>query len=100
MAFGKMRSSPGLSCWRSLHVRSTSGPFGPSGQPDPRVIQTSPRLGISFFLWLYALLSLLPPALETPVLLIAPAIRLNILAGAPFFSGEGEELEAAQLLAY
>ena len=31
------------------------GPFGPSGQPDPRVIQTAPRPDF-FFLWLYALL--------------------------------------------
>src|ERR1700722_15431225 len=30
------------------------GPFGPSGQPDPRVIQTAPKPDF-FFLWLYAL---------------------------------------------
>src|SRR5271154_2191915 len=54
------------------------GPFGPTGQPDPRVIQTAPRPDY-FFLWLYALLSLLPPSLETPVLLIAPAIGLMVL---------------------
>src|ERR1700738_3470152 len=48
------------------------GPFGPTGQPDPRVIQTAPRPDF-FFLWLYAVLSLLPPSLETPFLLIAPA---------------------------
>jgi ubiquinol-cytochrome c reductase cytochrome b subunit len=29
------------------------GPFGPSGQPDPRIIQTAPRPDF-FFLWLYA----------------------------------------------
>ena len=66
------------------------GPFGPSGQPDPRVIQTAPRPDF-FFLWLYALLSLLPPAMETPVLLIAPVIALIVLLGLPFFSGEGEK---------
>jgi ubiquinol-cytochrome c reductase cytochrome b subunit len=66
------------------------GPFGPSGQPDPRVIQTAPRPDY-FFLWLYALLSLLPPQLETPVLLIGPAIALIVLLGLPFFSGEGEK---------
>src|SRR3989441_9785668 len=47
------------------------GPFGPTGQPDPPIIQTVPRPAF-FFLWLYALLSLLPPQLETPFLLIAP----------------------------
>jgi len=66
------------------------GPFGPSGQPDPRVIQTAPRPDF-FFLWLYALLSLLPPALETPVLLIGPVIALVVLLLLPFFSGEGEK---------
>jgi ubiquinol-cytochrome c reductase cytochrome b subunit len=66
------------------------GPFGPSGQPDPRVIQTAPRPDF-FFLWLYALLSLLPPALETPVLLIGPAIALIVLLALPFVSGEGEK---------
>ena len=66
------------------------GPFGPSGQPDPRVIQTAPRPDF-FFLWLYALLSLLPPSLETPVLLIGPVIALIVLLLLPFFSGEGEK---------
>jgi ubiquinol-cytochrome c reductase cytochrome b subunit len=66
------------------------GPFGPSGQPDPRVIQTAPRPDF-FFLWLYALLSLLPPAMETPVLIIGPVIALIVLLGLPFFSGEGEK---------
>src|SRR5437879_3381235 len=66
------------------------GPFGPTGQPDPRVIQTAPRPDF-FFLWLYALLSLLPPSLETPVLLIGPVIALIVLLALPFFSGEGEK---------
>jgi ubiquinol-cytochrome c reductase cytochrome b subunit len=66
------------------------GPSGPSGQPDPRIIQTAPRPDL-FFLWLYALLSLLPPALETPVLLIGPVIALIVLLALPFVSGEGEK---------
>jgi ubiquinol-cytochrome c reductase cytochrome b subunit len=66
------------------------GPFGPSGPPDPRIIQTAPRPDF-FFLWLYALLSLLPPALETPALLIGPAIALIVLFAVPFVSGEGEK---------
>jgi ubiquinol-cytochrome c reductase cytochrome b subunit len=66
------------------------GPFGPSGQPDPRVIQTAPRPDY-FFLWLYAVLSLLPPQLETPALLIGPAIALIFLLALPFVSGEGEK---------
>ncbi len=66
------------------------GPFGPSGQPDPTNIQTAPRPDF-FFLWLYAVLSLLPPSLETPVLLIGPVIGLIVLLGLPFASGEGEK---------
>jgi ubiquinol-cytochrome c reductase cytochrome b subunit len=66
------------------------GPFGPGGQPDPTIIQTAPRPDY-FFLWLYAVLSLLPPSLETPVLLIGPAVALAVLVGLPFFSGEGEK---------
>jgi ubiquinol-cytochrome c reductase cytochrome b subunit len=66
------------------------GPFGPSGQPDPTIIQTVPKPDF-FFLWLYALLSLLPPQLETPVLLIAPVIGIGLLLLLPFLSGEGEK---------
>ena len=66
------------------------GPFGPSGPPDPRIIQTVPRPDY-FFLWIYALLSLLPPQLETPVLLIGPAVALIVLLALPFVSGEGEK---------
>jgi len=66
------------------------GPFGPSGQPDPTIIQTAPHPDY-FFLWLYALLSYLPPASETPILLIAPAIGLAVLIALPFLAGEGEK---------
>jgi ubiquinol-cytochrome c reductase cytochrome b subunit len=66
------------------------GPFGPSGQPDPAIIRTVPRPDF-FFLWLFALLALLPPALETPLLLIGPVIALIVLLALPFFSGEGEK---------
>jgi ubiquinol-cytochrome c reductase cytochrome b subunit len=66
------------------------GPFGPSGQPDPTIIQTAPRPDY-FFLWLYAVLSLLPPSMETLALLIGPVIALAVLLALPFFSGEGEK---------
>jgi len=66
------------------------GPFGPTGRPDPTIIQTVPKPDY-FFLWLYALLSLLPPSLETPVLLIGPVIAISALLLLPFLSGEGEK---------
>ena len=66
------------------------GPFGPSGRPDPTIIQTAPRPDF-FFLWLYAVLSLLPPSMETPALLIGPVIVLAGLLLLPFVFGEGEK---------
>jgi ubiquinol-cytochrome c reductase cytochrome b subunit len=66
------------------------GPYGPSGQPDPTIVQTVPKPDF-FFQWLYALLAFLPPAMETPALLIGPVIILGFLIGLPFFAGEGEK---------
>jgi ubiquinol-cytochrome c reductase cytochrome b subunit len=66
------------------------GPFGPTGQPDPTIIQTAPRPDY-FFLWLYALLSLLPPSMETPALLVGPVLVILGLLLLPFLSGEGEK---------
>jgi quinol-cytochrome oxidoreductase complex cytochrome b subunit len=63
------------------------GPFGPTGRPDPTIIQTTPRPDY-FFLWLYALLSLLPAWLETPALLIGPPVAIVLLLLLPFVSGE------------
>jgi ubiquinol-cytochrome c reductase cytochrome b subunit len=66
------------------------GPFGPTGQPDPTIIQTVPKPDY-FFLWLYALLALLPPSMETPVLLIVPPLAIGALLLLPFLFGEGEK---------
>jgi len=66
------------------------GPYGPGGQPDPTIIQTAPKPDF-FFLWLYSVLSYLPPSLETPFLLIAPVIGIAILLGLPFYAAEGEK---------
>jgi len=66
------------------------GPFGPGGNPDPTIIQTSPRPDF-FFLWLYALLSFLPPSAETPILLIGPAVAIVVLLALPLVAGEGEK---------
>jgi ubiquinol-cytochrome c reductase cytochrome b subunit len=66
------------------------GPYGPGGPPDPTIIQTSPKPDF-FFLWLYAVLSYLPPSLETPFVLIAPVVGIAALVALPFVSGEGEK---------
>lgn len=66
------------------------GPYGPGGQPDPTIIQTAPKPDF-FFLWLYAVLSYLPPSLETPFVLIAPVIGICALLALPLVAGEGEK---------
>src|SRR6202165_5803000 len=66
------------------------GPYGPGGQPDPTIIQTAPKPDF-FFLWLYTVLSYLPPSLETPFLLIAPVLGIAGLVALPFYAGEGEK---------
>src|ERR1700692_4363825 len=66
------------------------GPFGPTGRPDPTIIQTAPKPDY-FFLWLYAVLSLLPPSMETPALLIGPVVVILGLLLLPFLFGEGEK---------
>src|SRR6516165_10802963 len=66
------------------------GPFGPSGYPDPTIVQTIPKPDF-FFLWLYAMLALMPPAMETPALIIGPVIVIGFLILLPFIAGEGEK---------
>src|SRR3984893_2210443 len=66
------------------------GPFGPTGRPDPTVIQTAPRPDY-FFLSLYALLSLLPPSIDTPALPLCPVLVILALLLLPFLSAEGEK---------
>lgn len=66
------------------------GPFGPGGQPDPTIIQTAPKPDFAF-LWIYAVLAYLPPALETPVILIAPVLAIGGMLLLPLLAGEGEK---------
>ncbi len=66
------------------------GPNGPTGQPDPTIIETAPKPDFAF-LWIYAVLAYLPPNLETPVLFIAPVIGIGALLLLPLLSGEGEK---------
>lgn len=66
------------------------GPFGPNGTPDPTIIRTVPRPDF-FFLWIYALFALLPPSIETPLMLIGPVVVVVLLLAVPFIAGEGEK---------
>jgi ubiquinol-cytochrome c reductase cytochrome b subunit len=66
------------------------GPYGPKGVPDPTIINTVPKPDF-FFLWIYTVLSFLPPDMETPFILIAPVIGVMVLIGLPFAAGVGEK---------
>jgi ubiquinol-cytochrome c reductase cytochrome b subunit len=66
------------------------GPFGPTGYPDPAIIETIPKPDF-FFLWLYAMLALMPPEMETVALLVGPVIGIGFLIVLPLLSGEGEK---------
>jgi len=66
------------------------GPFGPTGQPDPTIIQTAPKPDFAF-LWIYAVLAYLPPSIETPVIFIAPVLIIAAMLLLPLLDGEGEK---------
>jgi ubiquinol-cytochrome c reductase cytochrome b subunit len=66
------------------------GPEGPRGVADPTQINTAPKPDY-FFLWLYAVLSLMPDYLETVLILTVPFIVLGILFAVPFISNTGEK---------
>jgi ubiquinol-cytochrome c reductase cytochrome b subunit len=66
------------------------GPFGPGGEPDPTIIQTVPRPDY-FFLWIFSVAALLPPWMETAVLLVGPLVGILGLLALPLLSGEGEK---------
>src|SRR3954447_4531299 len=61
------------------------GPKGPSDPPDPLLGGANPRPEWPF-LWLFALLSLSPPGLETFIILVFPAILIGALLLVPFLS--------------
>ncbi len=65
------------------------GPIGPSGPPDPTIIQTAPKPDTPF-LWIFSLLSLLPPELETPFILVAPVLVIGAMLLLPVIAAEGE----------
>ena len=65
------------------------GPKGPNGVPDPTLIHTVPRPDF-FFLSLFAVFALLPPYMETFLILTAPVVGIAILLLLPFLSGTGE----------
>jgi len=65
------------------------GPKGPTGPPDPTLPGANPRPEWPF-LWLFALLSMSPPATETFIILVLPLMLIGALFLVPFVSNRGE----------
>ena len=89
-AFRKDLVFSGLIILALVMCAALFGPFGPKGQPDPTVVQAVPRPDY-FFLWMYAALALLPPQMETLLLLVGPVIAIGFLIVLPLISGTGEK---------
>ena len=90
VAFQKDVVFSGLIVLAVIACSAWFGPFGPTGAPDPTIIETVPRPDF-FFLWMFAALALMPPHLETFALLVGPVIGILALLALPFLAGEGEK---------
>jgi ubiquinol-cytochrome c reductase cytochrome b subunit len=66
------------------------GPHGPRGFPDPTLINTAPAPDF-YFLALFSLFALLPPYMETVLMLVGPVIAIGLLFLVPFIAGTGEK---------
>ena len=89
-AFRKDLVFSGIVIFAVVACAAIFGPYGPNGAPDPTVVQTEPKPDF-FFLWLYAALALLPPNMETFLLLVGPAVGIVLLIALPLISGTGEK---------
>jgi ubiquinol-cytochrome c reductase cytochrome b subunit len=66
----------------------TLGPKTLSEQADPTVLKASPRPDW-YFLWLFALLALIPPRIEDWFIVGLPLLGLIVLLAVPFVSNKG-----------
>jgi ubiquinol-cytochrome c reductase cytochrome b subunit len=57
--------------------------------PDPSITEAAPRPDW-YLLWYFAVLALIPPSLETAVILLAPLLIGALLVSAPLLSNKGE----------
>jgi ubiquinol-cytochrome c reductase cytochrome b subunit len=70
-------------------IAALAGPKGPSEPPDPALAGANPRPDWPF-LWLFGLLSLSPPGLETFIMLVFPVVLIGALLLVPILSRRGE----------
>ncbi len=79
-------------------IAAIVGPKGPSGPPDPVLSGANPRPEWPF-LWLFALLALSPPKVETFIMLVFPVLVFGALLLVPFVSNRGERAPSRRPIA-
>ncbi len=79
-------------------IAAIVGPKGPTGPPDPTLPGANPRPEWPF-LWLFALLSLSPPAIETFIILVFPVLVIVALLLVPVVSNRGERAPSRRPMA-
>ena len=89
-AIGKDLVFAGFLIFAILACAAFFGPAGPNGPPNPTLIETNPRPDF-YFLPLFSAFALLPPYMETVLILTAPVIGIVILFLVPFLSNAGEK---------
>ena len=70
-------------------LAAIAGPKGPGALPEPALLGANPKPDWPFW-WLFALLSLSPPAAETFIILVLPVVLIVALLLVPFVSNRGE----------
>jgi ubiquinol-cytochrome c reductase cytochrome b subunit len=70
-------------------LAAIAGPKGPGALPEPALLGANPKPDWPFW-WLFALLSLSPPAAETFIILGLPVVLIIALLLVPFVSNRGE----------
>ena len=74
--------------------------FGPPAldkPPDPSILKADPRPDW-YLLWYFAVLALIPPALEGYVMILAPAVIGILLLVVPILNNRGERAAVASSL--
>jgi ubiquinol-cytochrome c reductase cytochrome b subunit len=79
-------------------LAAVCGPNGPTGYPDPTLSGGNPKPDWPF-LWLFGLLSLSPPGLETFIMLVFPILLVVGLLLVPFISNRGERAPSRRPMA-
>ncbi|HJN80682.1 MAG TPA: c-type cytochrome, partial [Phycisphaerales bacterium] len=89
-AAGRDMIATGLTLGLMFFLAMMFGPSGPAGEPNPTFIDTAPRPDF-YFQSIFAVLALLPPYMETFLIIGFPILAGATLILLPFLSGGGEK---------